>query len=79
MGPGEVLDVVVVTDEALVRLPVLYGWWLVRACFNPSQRLPAAALVPRQVPSLPNVEACDGGLLSRWYMQMILSSAPEAR
>lgn len=35
VGPRQVLNVVLVPDETLVRLPVLDWGWLVRSCFTP--------------------------------------------
>lgn len=77
MGPGEVLDVIVVSNETLVSLPVFDRWRLASACIFSISSCSWRNKTITQC--LPNEAACDGGLLSRWYMQMILSSAPDAR
>lgn len=81
MGPGEVLYVVVMAYETLVCLPVLDRWRFIGTCSCAHQvsQAPSPKRTICHGARIPNVAACDGGLVSRWYMQMILSSAPEAR
>jgi len=56
------LNIVVMTDEAFVGLPVLDRRGFVRACVV-SQ--PMSLLDPFQLP-IPNDAVCEGGLLSSW-------------